>query len=290
LKGILTMNNTPTSRRTVLTGLATVSAAAGLGIVTSAAPAQAASGTSTSQDRLARDKRPTVVLVHGAFADASGWTGAVQRLQDDCYPVVAVANPLRTLAGDAAYLAAVLASITGPIILVGHSYGGAVITNAATGNPNVKALVYIAAFAPDEGETAFALSAGGTLQDVVASASVPIPGGGTEVEVWIRPQEFRKAFISEVGPAAALALAATQRPITLTALGSPSGPPAWRSIPSWYAVSGADQAIPPASQRAMARRAGSRTIEVAGGSHAYFVTHPNVVVDLVRAAARATAS
>jgi pimeloyl-ACP methyl ester carboxylesterase len=279
------MNTAGTSRRTVLSGLA----AAGLGIVTSAAPAQAASGTSTSQDRPPRGKRPTVVLVHGAFADASSWNGAVQRLQDDCYPVVAVANPLRALAGDAAYLAAVLASITGPVILVGHSYGGAVITNAATGNPNVKALVYIAAFAPDQGETAFALSAGGTLQDVVDSVPVPIPGGGTDVELSIRPQEFRKAFISEVGAATALALAATQRPVTLTALGSPSGPPAWRSVPSWYAVFGADQAIPPASQRAMARRAGSHTVEVAGGSHAYFVTHPNVVVDLVRAAARATA-
>ncbi|GAA3207517.1 alpha/beta fold hydrolase [Dactylosporangium siamense] len=278
------MNSAPTSRRTVLTGLATVSAAAGLGIVTSAAPAQA----ETFARPAGGGTRPTVVLVHGAFADASGWNGTVQRLQDGGYPVVAVANPLRALASDAAYVAAVLASITGPVILVGHSYGGAVITNAATGNPNVKALVYIAAFAPDEGESAFALSAGGTLQDVVASVPVPIPGGGTDVELSIRPQEFRKAFISEVGPATALALAATQRPVTLTALGSPSGPPAWRSIPSWYAVSGADQAIPPASQRAMAKRAGAHTVEVPRGSHAYFVTHPDVVVDLVRAATRAT--
>ncbi|MCP2329510.1 pimeloyl-ACP methyl ester carboxylesterase [Hamadaea flava] len=281
------MNIHRTSRRTVLTGLATVSAAAGLGIVTPAAAAQAASSTSTWP---AGVNRPTVVLVHGAFADASGWTGVVQRMQDDGFPVVAVANPLRALAGDAEYLAAVLASITGPIILVGHSYGGAVITNAATGNLNVKALVYIAAFAPDEGESAFALSAGGTLQDVVTSVQIPIAGGGTDVELSIRPQEFRKAFISEVGPATALAMAATQRPITLTALASPSGTPAWRSIPSWYAVSGADQAIPPASQRAMAKRAGSRTVEVAGASHAYFVTHPNLVVGLVRAAAHATAA
>jgi pimeloyl-ACP methyl ester carboxylesterase len=281
----MSMSTARTSRRTILTGLATVSAAAGLGIVTSPAPAQAASGAAAQP---ARGTRPTVVLVHGAFADASSWNGAVQRLQCDGYPVVAVANPLRALAGDAAYLAAVLASMTGPVILVGHSYGGAVITNAATGNPNVKALVYIAAFAPDEGESAFALSAGGTLRDVVAGVPVPVPGGGTDVELSIRPEEFRKAFISEVGPATALAMAATQRPIMLAALGSPSGPPAWRSIPSWYAVSGADRAIPPASQRTMAHRAGSRTVEIAGASHAYFVTHPNVVVDLVRAAARAT--
>ncbi|GIH20447.1 alpha/beta fold hydrolase [Rugosimonospora africana] len=280
------MDTFRTSRRTVLTGLATVSAAAGLGIATAAAPAQAVSGTSI---RPARDKRPTVVLVHGAFADASGWSGTVQRLQDDGYPVVAVANPLRALAGDAAYLAAVLASITGPIILVGHSYGGAVITNAATGNSNVKALVYIAAFAPDEGETASALSAGSALTDAVGGILVPISGGGTDVELSIRPEEFRKVFISEVGPATALEMAATQRPITLTALASPSGTPAWRSIPSWYAVSGADQAIPPASQRAMAKRAGSHTVEVAHASHAYFVTHPNVVVDLIRAAAHAAA-
>jgi pimeloyl-ACP methyl ester carboxylesterase len=280
----MSMNTARTSRRTVLSGLAAVSAA-GLGIVTSPAPAQAGSGAPA---RPAYGTRPTVVLVHGAFADASSWNGVVQRLQDDGYPVVAVANPLRALAGDAAYLAAVLASITGPVILVGHSYGGAVITNAAAGNPNVKALVYIAAFVPDEGETAFALSAGGTLPDVTTAVQVPIPGGGTDVELSIRPQEFRKAFISEVGPATALALAATQRPITLTALGSPSGPPGWRSIPSWYAVSGADQAIPQASQRTMAGRAGSHTVEIAGASHAYFVTHPDVVVDLVRAAFRAT--
>ncbi|WP_089158190.1 alpha/beta hydrolase [Micromonospora sp. NBS 11-29] len=283
------MSSANASRRTVLTGLtglATVSAAAGLGIVTPAAPARAGTDASARPDR---GERPTVVLVHGAFADASGWNRAVRHLQHDGFPVVAVANPLRTLTGDAAYLTAVLASITGPIILVGHSYGGAVITNAATGIPNVKALVYVAAFAPDQGETALALSAGGALQDAVAGVPVPAPGGGTEVELSIRPQEFRKVFISEVDPTTALAMAATQRPITLTALGSPSGPPAWRSIPSWYAVSGADRAIPPASQRAMARRAASRTVEVADASHAHFVTHPHVVVDLVRGAARATA-
>jgi pimeloyl-ACP methyl ester carboxylesterase len=137
----------------------------------------------------------------------------------------------------------VLAPITGPIIMVAHSYGGAVITNAATGNPNVKALVCVAGFAPDEGESAFALSAGGSLPDVVAGTAVPVPGG-QGVELSIRPEEFRNAFISEVGPATALARAATQRPITLTALGSPSGAPAWKTIPSWYAVFGADKAIP----------------------------------------------
>ncbi|WP_027345774.1 alpha/beta fold hydrolase [Hamadaea tsunoensis] len=274
------------SRRTVLTGLATVSAAASLGIVASAAPAQAAAAAGPGA---AGRARPTVVLVHGAFADASSWTGAVQRLQADGFPVVAVANPLRALTTDAAYVSAVLASITGPVVLVGHSYGGAVITNAATGNPNVKALVYIAAFVPDAGESAFALSAGGSLPDVVAATQIPIAGGGTDVELSIRPEEFRRAFISEVGAAQALAMAATQRPVTLTALDTPSGEPAWRGIPSWYAVSGADQAIPPASQRAMAARAGSHTVEIPGASHAYFVTHPNLVVDLVRAAARATA-
>lgn len=281
------MKSIRTSRRTVLTGLATASAAAGLGIVTSSAVAQAAPAT---PGRPPRGTRPTVVLVHGAFADASSWNGTVQRLQDDGYPVVAVANPLRALASDAAYVAAVLASITGPVILVGHSYGGAVITNAATSNPNVKALVYIAAFVPDEGESAFALSAGGSLPDVTNAVQVPIPGGGTDTELSIRSQDFRRAFISEATPATALAMAATQRPVTLTALGSPSGTPAWRSIPSWYAVSGADQAIPPASQRAMARRAGSHTVDIRGASHAYFVTHPSVVVDLIHDAARMTAA
>ncbi|NUR30351.1 MAG: alpha/beta hydrolase [Catenulispora sp.] len=280
------MHNTPASRRTVLTGLAAASAAAGLSLVGAAAPAQAAAAAGS---RPSGRTRPTVVLVHGAFADASGWAGVVERLQDDGYPVVAVANPLRALTTDAAYVAALLAAITGPIVLVGHSYGGAVITNAATGNPNVKALVYIAAFVPDAGEAAFDRSAGGILPEVAVGTPVPAAGGGTDVELSIRPQEFRRAFISEVGPGRALELAATQRPITLTALGTPSEAPAWRGIPSWYAVSGADQAIPPASQRAMAARAGAHTVEVPEASHAYFVTHPNLVVDLVRAAARTTA-
>src|SRR5438552_18625010 len=145
--------------------------------------------------------KPSIVLVHGAWADGSSWSRVIALLQDQGYTVHAPANPLRGLASDSAYIADFLHSITGPIVLVGHSYGGAVITNAATGNPNVKALVFIAAFAPDQGESLGQLSSGGSLQDVVASVPVPIPSGGNDVELSIRPQEFRKAFISEVDPA-----------------------------------------------------------------------------------------
>ncbi|RRR96782.1 alpha/beta fold hydrolase [Glycomyces terrestris] len=266
---------TAPSRRTLLLGAAAVP------VVASLAVGEAASAESSSS-------KPTVVLVHGAFADASGWNWTIRKLHASGYRAVAVANPLRALASDTEYVKAVLASITGPVVLVGHSYGGAVITNAAAGNPNVKALVYIAAFAPEEGESAFDLSEGGILPEVVDAVEVPVPGGGTNVELSIRAGEFRRAFIDEVTSAEARAMAAMQRPVTLTALGSPSGPPAWKTIPSWYAVFGGDQAIPAASQRSMAERAGSTVSEYAGASHAYFVTRPGLVFDLVRAADRAT--
>jgi pimeloyl-ACP methyl ester carboxylesterase len=277
------MPNPRPTRRTVLAGAAAtaVATAVAAGVVTPADAAEPAGKRPSGP-------RPTVVLVHGAFADASGWAPTIDKLHADGYPVFAVANPLRSLAGDAAYLKAVLAPVTGPIILVGHSYGGALITNAATGNPNVKALVYIAGFAPDEGESAFQLSEGGSLPDVVAATEVPVPGGGTDTELAIRPEEYHKAFITEVSDGTARTMAATQRPITLTALGSPSGPPAWKMIPSWYAVFAADRAIPPASQRTMASRARARTVEIPGASHGYFIRHPHVVVDLIRAAARTT--
>jgi pimeloyl-ACP methyl ester carboxylesterase len=273
-------NSSKPTRRTLITGIAAASAAAGLGISTSGRASAATTGARTPEPL------PTVVFVHGAFADSSGWTGAIEKLRERGYPTLAVANPLRALGSDAAYVSAVLASVTGPIVLVGHSYGGAVITNAATGNPNVKALVYVAAFAPDEGENAFQLSAGGSLPDVVSAVQVPVPGGGTDTELSIRPEEFNKAFITEVDASTALTLAATQRPATLTAFGSPSGAPAWKDIPSWFVISGADQAIPPASQRTMANRAGSRIVEIPGASHGFFIARPRVVVDVVEAAAR----
>lgn len=193
-----------------------------------------------------------MVLVHGAFADASSWNKVAARLQGAGYPVIAPANPLRDLAGDSAYLSSIVSTIDGPVVLVGHSYGGAVISNAATGHPNVKALVFIAAFAPEEAESALDLTGkfpGSQLPTSLITRQYPLPGGGTGTDAYIDPAAFRAAFAADLPARDTALMAATQRPAALAALGSPSGPPAWKTIPSWYLVAGADQAIPPAAQR-----------------------------------------
>ncbi|MEU3186453.1 alpha/beta hydrolase [Streptomyces sp. NPDC006923] len=230
--------------------------------------------------------KPTIVLVHGAFADSSSWDGVVARLEREGYPVLGVANPLRDLAGDAAYLSSVLDTIPGPVVLVGHSYGGAVITNAAAGHANVRALVYIAAFAPDQGESSLGITGEYPGSQLPSSLVVrPFPGGQ---DAYIDPSAFRKVFAADVPAREARLLAAGQRPVAVAALAAPSSAPAWRTIPSWYLVAAADQAIPPAAERAMARRAHAHTVTVPGASHAVSVSHPEAVADLVGAAARAT--
>ena len=238
--------------------------------------------------------KPTVVFVHGAFADASGFGDSIQSLQKLGYTVVAPANPLRGLTGDAAYISSVLAQITGPIILVGHSYGGAVITNAAYGNPNVKALVYVAAYALDEGESlAAAGDLGGGHSDLLANVefrdypgapAVPGTPTGKDQDAYINQAAFRAVFAADVPPAKASVMAATQRPLTLLGLLTPSGPPAWKTIPSWYLVARNDHAIPPEAERAMAARAHAHTVEI-NSSHAVMVSHPQAVTTLVLAAA-----
>lgn len=227
--------------------------------------------------------RPTVVLVHGAFADASSWDGVIGRLQADGYTVIAPANPLRSLSGDAAYIASVLKTITGPIVLVGHSYGGAVITNAATGNPNVKALVYIDAYAPDQGESALSLTSKFPGSELAAQiTTVPYSQGGSDTgtDVYIKPSAFRAVFAADVPARTTDLMAVTQRPVTIAALSEPSGPPAWKTIPSWYLVGLDDQAIPPAAQEFMAARAHSHTVEI-HSSHASLVSHPRAVAKLI---------
>ncbi|MFF3562015.1 alpha/beta fold hydrolase [Streptomyces sp. NPDC002574] len=244
----------------------------------SSAPAPAAA---------AHAARPTIVLVHGAFADSSSWNGVVDRLEREGYSVVGLANPLRDLAGDAAYVSSVLDTIPGPVVLVGHSYGGAVITDAAAGHANVKALVYIAAFAPDQGESSLGITSEYPGSRLPSSLVVrPFPGGGQDA--YIDPAAFKKVFAADVPTGEARLMAAGQRPVALAALAAPSSAPAWRTIPSWYLVAGADQAIPPAAERAMAQRAHSHTVTVPGASHAVSVSHPKAVADLVVAAARAT--
>ena len=229
--------------------------------------------------------KPTIVLVHGGWADASGWNAVTQRLQDDGYTVIALANPLRNFETDSAYLASVLATITGPIVLVGHSVGGVLITNAATGNPNVKALVYVAAFAPDLGETVGQLLVmnPGSQAAPPNLTFRPHPGG---VDVYITPSAFHRVFCADLPVTTAAVMATNQRPIDAAVLGEPSGEPAWKTIPSWYLVASNDQAIPPATERFMAKRAGATTEEIAS-SHVAMISHPAVVTDLILRAVHA---
>lgn len=233
---------------------------------------------------------PTVVLVHGAFADSSSWNAVVGHLRQQMVPVVAVANPLRSVAGDAQYVRDVLASIDGPVVLVGHSYGGIVITEAAAGDEKVVGLVYIAAFAPETGEDAFTLSAkfpGSTLG--AALAAYPVSTGGNELA--IRQEVFGEQFAADVDPDLTALMAATQRPVTEAALtdGLPTTTPAWRTTPSWFVFGEQDRNIPAELVRFMATRADARqTTEVPRASHAVAVSHPVTVAETILAAVEAT--
>jgi len=229
----------------------------------------------------------TVVLVHGAFAESSSWDGVIPKLVAQGYNVIAVANPLRGLRIDSDAVAAVLENIKGPIVLVGHSYGGSVITDAAYGHPNVKALVYIDGTAPDVGESAASLSAqfpGGTLGPAL-SPPVPLPDGGQDL--YIQREKFRSQFAADVPEAETNLMFATQRPVTVAALNDPSGPPAWKTIPSWFIYGELDKNIPPAAHVFMAKRAGAiETTEVMGGSHVVMISHPHEVAQLIERAAQ----
>jgi pimeloyl-ACP methyl ester carboxylesterase len=239
--------------------------------------------TATSADK------PTVVLVHGAFAESSSWNGVIAPLLDDGYPVLAVANPLRGVKSDSDYLRSVLAGIDGDVALVGHSYGGIVISNAGTGNDRVKALVFVGAFAPEAGESAIDLSGrfeGSTLGETLAA--VTLPAGGTDL--YIRQDRYHAQFAADSSPGEAAVLAVTQRPITESALNEPSGEPGWKTIPSWFLFGTEDKNIPAAAHRFMAERAGSRrTVELQGGSHAVAIPEAAAVVDLIREAATGAA-
>jgi pimeloyl-ACP methyl ester carboxylesterase len=234
--------------------------------------------------------RPTIVLVHGAFADSSSWNRVTERLQGEGYTVLAAANPLRGTTFDAAYVASVLAGVPGPIVLVAHSYGGAVITNAATGNLNVKALVYVAALIPDAGETGADLLRFPGSQIVLPpspEATVtarPFPGG---LDFYVNADPFREIFAADLPAEETALLAAAQRPLAAAAFTDTSGPPAWKTIPSWALVATQDNTIGTANTRFMANRATpSRTVEVAA-SHAVLLSQPQTVLDLIDKAVRA---
>jgi pimeloyl-ACP methyl ester carboxylesterase len=224
--------------------------------------------------------KPTIVLVHGAFADAAGWERVIPILQKDGYTVVAVENPLESLQGDVATTKRVMGTISGPMVLVGHSYGGAVITGAGAGNPNVKALVFLAAITPAGGEPVAAFldkypSDLGTAQKVDASGFVSID-----------PAKFRGVFAADLPAEEAAVAAATQKPINGAAFGGTVPEAAWKTIPSWYLVSRQDHALSPELQRFYAKRMGAQTSEV-DASHVAFISHPREVAKLIEVAAKA---
>jgi len=234
----------------------------------------------------AQSDKPTIVLVHGAFADASSWNGVIRILEDDGYPVVAVANPLRSVQGDAQYLSNILSNIKSSVVLVGHSYGGSVISEAANDNANVKALVYVAAFAPETGETAAGLTGkfpGSTLGPAL-DLPVALSGGGEDL--YVRQDKFHAQFAADVPEADARLMAATQRPVTEAALHEASTAPAWKKTPAWFIYGDKDNNIPPQVFAFMAKRAHSRqTIVVQGASHVVMVSNPVPVARLIERAA-----
>jgi len=274
--------------------IAVVLAVAGLLVSASQiAPA----GAATAYAARGGGPKPAIVLEHGAWADGSSWDGVIQRLQADGYTVYAPPNPLRGLANDSATLSDFLKSLTGPVIVVGHSYGGMVITNAAIGDQNVKALVYIDAFIPAQGETAFGLTAaqpGSCVGSANAFLAVPYPGapaGDFDTYLKIGPDlpypGFAQCFANGLPASQAAMLAATQRPIAFSAGSDPSGIPAWQTIPSWSLIGAADHVIPPAEQLFMSKRASAHITEINSG-HLSLISHPGAVTRVIIAAAQAT--
>ncbi len=247
-----------------------------------------ASAALVSSAAMAQSVKPTVVLVHGAFADGSSWNGVANILLKDGYPVVAVANPLRSVKGDAQYVSDILATIKTPVVLVGHSYGGPVISVAANGHPNVKSLVFVSAFAPEAGETPAALTGkfpGSTL-GAALDAPVPLADGGKDL--YVRKDKFHEQFAADVPAAQAALMAAEQRPVTEAALNEAQTAPAWKNIPSFFVYGDQDKNIPPKALSFMAERAQSRqTIVVKGASHVVMVSNPKTVATLIEKAAEA---
>lgn len=227
---------------------------------------------------------PTIVLVHGAFADASSWSGVAERLLPQGHHVFAPANPLRGLAFDSTYISSVLNQIEGPVLLVGHSYGGAVNTNAAARAKNVLGLVFVAAFAPDEGETLGAVAAGSrdsVLNNAQLQRMYPTgKGGETAPEFYVDPAKFKDAFAADVPDPLRSVMAATQRPIAVAAFTDPSGPPAWKTIPSWAVVATGDKAAGTDVIRSQAQRAKAQITEIEG-SHVIMVSQPQAVTDVI---------
>lgn len=231
--------------------------------------------------------KPAIVLVHGSFADASGWRDVADGLQQDGFTVYAPANPLRGVFTDADYVRSFVSTIDGPVVLVGHSYGGCVITTCSPQLPNVRALVYIAAYAPDEDETlADAGNLGGGSSELPQHLLTrPLPGSPDgDADAYIDPAHFHRLFCADLPADLAAFMAISQRGQAVSGLTTPCGVPGWRTIPSWYQVSANDATIPPEAERAMAARAGAHTTEVSA-SHVAMISQPKATLDLILAAA-----
>ena len=227
--------------------------------------------------------KPTIVLVHGAFAESSSWNYVIDLLSGEGYPVIAAANPLRSLSGDAAAVGGLVRSVDGPVVLVAHSYGGAVISNVAPDAGEIVGLVYVNGFAPDPGEACFGLAAmfpGSTLDE---QTSRPVPLGDGTTDLYILQDVFHDIFCVDVPKPQARWMAVTQRPATQEALTEPSGKrPLWRELPSWFLIGKEDRIIPAELQHFMAERASAqRTVEIAGASHAAPVSQPQAAADLI---------
>jgi pimeloyl-ACP methyl ester carboxylesterase len=230
--------------------------------------------------------KPTIVLLHGAFAESSSWSGVITRLLNQGFPAVAVANPLRGVGRDSEYLVSILDGINGDVVLVGHSYGGMIISNASAGRDDVKGLVFVGGFAPDAGESAAQLAGryeGGTLGETLMSFKLP----DGDSDLYIVQDKYRDQFTAESTAEDAAVMAVTQRPIAESALNEPAGPPGWRDIPSWFIFGSDDKNIPVAAHRFMAQRAGSRrTVEINGGTHTVGIPEAEKVVQLIDEAAQ----
>ncbi|WP_234329435.1 MULTISPECIES: alpha/beta hydrolase [unclassified Streptomyces] len=263
-------------------------AAAGISFAVSALVPTHAMGLSATASPAA--SKPTIVLIHGAWADASSWNGEVKILRDQGYQVRAIANPLQNLTTDSQTVADFLKTVHGPVVLVGHSYGGSVITNAAAETKNVKALVYVDAAAPAVGETNGSLSGSNsalnappnTLFDTAAYAGAQ---SGAK-NLYLKKNIFVKDFASDLPTNQAELLWATQRAASTAAFDTPSKHAAWKTIPSWYFISSGDRIITPQSEQRMARRAHSKTTVFRGGSHLTLISHPDAVAKVISTAAR----
>jgi pimeloyl-ACP methyl ester carboxylesterase len=277
------------SRRQVLAAGAALAGSAA--VMASPLGSDVAAAATTAAGPAKPKVKPTIVLVHGGYADSSCWNATIQQLQHNGYTTIAGSNPLRGIPTDAPYIGSLLDSISGPVVLVAHSMGGTVITNAAAGKSNVKALVYVAAFVPDVGETQGDLInkfPGSEVLPVSVPVSYTKADGTTGTDLYLSPTG-QAAFAADIPAATFRVLQATQRPFDADSFIYPTTAAAWRTIPSWGLVAGRDKAIPPACERFMYQRAKARkVVEVPTSSHVAMISHPKIVADLIEDAAKAT--